>query len=50
VVARRDTALKNNGIGWTLWDYSSTTFGLVTKNADGKTVADEGVLKALGMK
>ncbi len=42
------TALEGNGIGWTMWDYSGS-FGVVTKN-DGKVVADDGVLKALGMK
>src|ERR1035441_4868048 len=41
-------ALEHNGIGWTLWDYSGS-FGVVTKQ-DGKTVMDEGVLKALGLK
>jgi endoglucanase len=42
------TALEHNGIGWTMWDYSGS-FGVVTKK-DGKTVADDGVLRALGMK
>ncbi|MGA7293589.1 MAG: glycoside hydrolase family 5 protein, partial [Terriglobales bacterium] len=42
------TALERNGIGWTMWDYSGS-FGVVTKN-DGKTVVDEGVLRALGLK
>ncbi len=42
------TALERNGIGWTMWDYSGS-FGVVTKK-DGKTVADDGVRKALGMK
>jgi endoglucanase len=42
------TALERNGIGWAMWDYSGS-FGVVTKK-DGKTVADEGVLRALGMK
>ncbi len=42
------TALEHNGIGWTMWDYSGS-FGVVTKK-DGKTVADEGVLRALGVK
>jgi endoglucanase len=41
-------ALEHNGIGWTMWDYSGS-FGVVTKK-DGKTVADEGTLRALGMK
>jgi endoglucanase len=42
------TALEHNGIGWTMWDYSGS-FGVVTKK-DGKTLADDGVLRALGMK
>jgi endoglucanase len=42
------TALERNRIGWTMWDYSGS-FGVVTKT-DGKTVADDGVLKALGLK
>jgi hypothetical protein len=42
------TALEHNGIGWTMWDYSGS-FGVVTKK-DGKTVADDGALKALGIK
>lgn len=41
-------ALERNGIGWTMWDYSGS-FGVVSKK-DGKAVADEGVLRALGMK
>src|ERR1700678_362741 len=42
------TALEHNGIGWAMWDYSGS-FGVVTKK-DGKTVADDGVLRALGLK
>jgi endoglucanase len=42
------TAFERNGIGWTMWDYSGS-FGVVTKK-DGKTVADDNVLRALGMK
>ena len=42
------TALERNGIGWAMWDYSGS-FGVVTKK-DGKTAADEGVLRALGLK
>jgi hypothetical protein len=42
------TALEHNGIGWTMWDYSGS-FGVVTKK-DGKTVADDGALRALGLK
>ncbi len=42
------TALERYRIGWAMWDYSGS-FGVVTKK-DGKTVVDDGVLKALGMK
>jgi endoglucanase len=42
------TAFEHNGIGWTMWDYSGS-FGVVTKK-DGKAVADDGVLRALGMR
>lgn len=42
------TAFEHNGIGWTMWDYSGS-FGVVTKK-DGKAVADDTVLRALGMK
>jgi endoglucanase len=42
------SALEHNGIGWAMWDYSGS-FGVVTKK-DGKAVADEAVLQALGMK
>ena len=42
------SALEQNGIGWTMWDYSGS-FGVVTKN-DGKAVANDGVMKALGLK
>jgi endoglucanase len=42
------TALEQNRIGWAMWDYSGS-FGVVTKK-DGKAVADDGVLKALGLK
>ena len=42
------TAMEADGIGWTMWDYSGS-FGVVTKK-DGKAVADEGALRALGMK
>ena len=41
-------ALEHNNIGWTMWDYSGS-FGVVTKK-DGKTQADQGVLRALGLK
>jgi endoglucanase len=42
------TALEHNGIGWAMWDYSGS-FGVVTKK-DGNAVADENVLRALGLK
>jgi endoglucanase len=42
------TAFEANGIGWTMWDYSGS-FGVVTKT-DGKTVVDNGALKALRLK
>ena len=42
------TAFEHNGIGWTMWEYSGG-FGVVRKD-EGKTVPDEGVLKALGMR
>jgi endoglucanase len=42
------TALEHNGIGWTMWDYSGS-FGVVTKK-DGKTVVDDGAVRALGVK
>jgi aryl-phospho-beta-D-glucosidase BglC (GH1 family) len=42
------TALERNGIGWTMWDYSGS-FGVVTKK-DGKTVVDDGAVRALGIK
>ena len=41
-------ALEHNNIGWTMWDYSGS-FGVVTKK-EGKAVADESVLRALGLK
>ncbi len=41
-------ALEHNGIGWAMWDYSGS-FGVVTKK-DGKMLADDGVLRALGLK
>jgi endoglucanase len=41
------TALEQNKIGWTMWDYQGG-FGVVTKNG-GTTVEDEGVLRALGL-
>jgi hypothetical protein len=42
------TALEQNKIGWTMWDYQGG-FGVVTKN-NGTTVEDEGVLRALGLR
>jgi endoglucanase len=42
------TTLEKYGIGWTMWDYSGG-FGVVTKE-NGKAVADEVTLKALGLK
>ena len=42
------TSLEHNGIGWTMWDYSGS-FGVVTKK-DGKPVADDAMLRALGLK
>jgi aryl-phospho-beta-D-glucosidase BglC (GH1 family) len=41
-------AFERNGIGWTMWDYSGS-FGVVTKK-DGKTVVDDGAVRALGVK
>jgi aryl-phospho-beta-D-glucosidase BglC (GH1 family) len=40
-------ALENHGMGWAMWDYSGN-FGVVIKK-DGRNVADEGTLRALGM-
>jgi aryl-phospho-beta-D-glucosidase BglC (GH1 family) len=42
------TALEKHNIGWAMWDYSGG-FGVVTKK-DGKAVADEVTVKALGLK
>jgi aryl-phospho-beta-D-glucosidase BglC (GH1 family) len=42
------TALENNGIGWTMWDYQGG-FGVVYKK-DGVTTKDGAVLKALGLR
>jgi endoglucanase len=42
------TTLEKYGIGWTMWDYSGG-FGVVTKE-NGKPIADEVTLKALGLK
>jgi endoglucanase len=42
------TVLEQDGIGWTMWDYSGG-FGVVTK-ADGKATPDEVTLHALGLK
>lgn len=42
------TALEQNGIGWTMWDYQGG-FGVVYKK-DGTTTEDDEVLKALGLR
>jgi|SRR6516225_2088905 aryl-phospho-beta-D-glucosidase BglC (GH1 family) len=42
------TALEQNKIGWTMWDYQGG-FGVVTKK-NGTTIEDEGVLRALGLR
>ncbi len=42
------TALEQNRIGWTMWDYQGG-FGVVTKK-NGTTVEDETVLHALGLR
>ena len=42
------TALEQNHIGWTMWDYQGG-FGVVTKK-NGTTTEDEGVLRALGLR
>ena len=42
------TSLERHSMGWTMWDYSGS-FGAVTKK-DGRSVADEGTLRALGLK
>jgi endoglucanase len=42
------TALEQNKIGWTMWDYQGG-FGVVTKK-NGATVEDEAVLRALGLR
>jgi endoglucanase len=42
------TALEQNKIGWTMWDYQGG-FGVVTKN-NGTTIEDEDVLRALGLR
>jgi endoglucanase len=41
------TALDQNHIGWTMWDYQGG-FGVVTKK-EGTTAPDNAVLKALGL-
>jgi endoglucanase len=40
--------LEKDGIGWSMWDYQAS-FGMVTKK-DGKTVVDQGIVDALGLK
>jgi endoglucanase len=42
------TALQQNQIGWTMWDYQGG-FGVVTKS-NGSITEDDGVLKALGLR
>jgi aryl-phospho-beta-D-glucosidase BglC (GH1 family) len=41
------TSLEKHGIGWAVWDYNGS-FGLVTKQ-DGRTLADQAALRALGL-
>jgi endoglucanase len=41
------SSLEKHGMGWAMWDYSGS-FGVVTKK-DGRTVPDEGTLRALGL-
>lgn len=41
------SALEQNHIGWTMWDYQGG-FGVVTKK-DGTTTEDDAVLRALGL-
>ena len=43
------TALEENGIGWTMWDYRGG-FGVVTKQADGTATPDAVIVNALGLK
>jgi len=42
------TALEQNNIGWTMWDYQGG-FGVVTKN-NGAITEDDAVLRALGLR
>jgi endoglucanase len=42
------TALEKNGIGWTMWDYSGG-FGVATKTNGQPAVADDVIVKALGL-
>ena len=42
------SALEENGIGWTMWDYRGG-FGVVTKQ-NGTTTPDDRILHALGLK
>jgi aryl-phospho-beta-D-glucosidase BglC (GH1 family) len=42
------TALEKHGIGWAMWDYAGG-FGVVVKQ-DGRPVADEATVAALGLK
>jgi endoglucanase len=42
------TAFEQNHIGWTMWDYRGG-FGVVTKDANGRSVPDVQTLTALGL-
>jgi endoglucanase len=42
------TTLERHGMGWTMWDYSGS-FGVVAKK-EGRNIADESTLRALGLK
>jgi len=41
-------SLEHHGIGWTIWDYSSDGFGVVSKKGASVT-ADDATLRALGL-
>lgn len=43
------TSLEHHNIGWAMWDYSSDSFGIVTKK-DGKAMLNESTVNALGLK
>jgi endoglucanase len=42
------TSLEKHNIGWAMWDYQQS-FGVVTKT-NGRTVPDEAIVQALGLK